>query len=544
MSTDSTRLTLGDYLIPLKQRWWLAVALAVIVTALVYVYEKHRPDLYTAGTEVYLTNTGTATGSVATNPTAVSDQATLLLTTEVAAVVAKKIGYPGSPAALAGSVSAAPTSSGDFLRLSTTQSTAAEAVLVVNAYAKEFIARNGSALVTANNGQIASLRRQITALKAEASSANKAQIASDQQEIATLQLQNDAARASATQINPATGASLIAHKTTEYAALSGIVALIGGILIVYMLYRLDPKLKRVGDASDIYAHPVLTTVINDRHILYFEDGRPGLSPKSREAFRDLRVALNLVSPGERFSKVIVTSASPGEGKSTVSRNFSLALAEAGLRVAVIDADLRRRSLAGLFGAQSTPGLTEVLAGVATLEQVKREIPIQVQVVPGLEQMAARLGRRAEELDPVRRASVTLIPAGTTPPNPSAVLESLPFRELLAELAATYDVVVLDTTPITAVSDAMPLMGEVDAIMLVARSGATDRRTAQRASELIERVPGSNIVGVVVNGVPAAEAVAYGSGYGYGYDPRPNGRAAKRREPEPIKPGIQLRQPDA
>jgi Mrp family chromosome partitioning ATPase len=217
---------------------------------------------------------------------------------------------------------------------------------------------------------------------------------------------------------------------------------------------------------------------------------------------------------------MITSAAAGEGKSTVSRNFAIALAEAGLRVALVDADLRKGSLAKQLGAQSRPGITEVLAGINTLDEVKREVPVYTEVIPGLEQMAARLGGRAADALAQSQVSLTLIPAGTIPPNPSAVLESAPFRELLRQLRGEYEIVVLDTTPVTAVSDAVPLIGEVDAVMLVARSGVTDRRTAQRASEVIERVPGSNIVGVVVNGLATAEAYAYGYGYGYqdGRDP--------------------------
>jgi receptor protein-tyrosine kinase len=530
---DAPRLTLGDYLVPVRERRWLIVALVVVITAAVYVYEAHRPKSYVASTEVYIANTAAATSSTVVDPTAVADQATLLVSTEVAAVVAQKIGYRGSPAALAGSVSAVPSATTDFITITSTQSTSAEAVRVVNAFAQEFIARNGVAQQTANDKQISALRQQLATLTGRASPASRAQKLSDQQQIEQLQLANSTALGSATQVDPATGSSQTGHNATEYAALSAMVALIGSILLAYMLYRLDPRLKRVGQAADVYAHPVLATVVQDSQILYFEGDRPGLSPRSREAFRDLRVALDLAASGHRFATVVVTSAAPGEGKSTVSRNLAIALAEAGQQVALIDADLRKSSLAKKLGAEPRPGLTEVLAGTHTLDEVKRDISLQTSIVPGLEQMSARLGgwsgTSAES-----GTSLTLIPAGTLPPNPSAVLESEPFRALLLQIAEAHDVVVLDTAPVTAVSDAMPLIGQVGAVLLVARSGSTDRRTAQRASELIARVPGSNIIGVVVNGVPNAEAAAYGYGYGSGY----GNRAAKKQSGQ----GIHLRKP--
>jgi Mrp family chromosome partitioning ATPase len=112
--------------------------------------------------------------------------------------------------------------------------------------------------------------------------------------------------------------------------------------------------------------------------------------------------------------------------------------------------------------------------------------------------------------------VTFVPAGASPPNPSAVLESAAFRSLLEHVANNHDVVVIDTSPLTAVSDVIPLLPHVNAVVLVARSGTTDRRSARHAAEVIGRVPGVNFVGIAVNDLPVAEATAYGAGYGYGY----------------------------
>ena len=439
--------------------------------------------------------------------------------------MAKQIGYSGSAGSLAGSVTATGSQTTDFITITAVQPTSAEAAKVANAFAHEFVVRNSGAQQAVNNKQIAALRHQIGLLKGPKGSPNYSQRIADIQQIEQLQLANSAATGSATQIDVAQGGAVIGHGPAEYAALAAIAALVGSILLAYMLHRLDPRMNSVGQAAEIYSHPVLATIVHDSDILHFADGEPGLSARSKESFRDLRVSLDLGLRGQRLKTVMVTSAGSSEGKSTVARNLGLALAETGRRVALVDTDLRKSSLAKKLGTDAEPGLTEVVAGENTLEEVQQSVSIETAMASSPEEAA---GVGASESSGVGRVgnTITLIPAGKAPPNPVAVLESSAFRSLLQQVVDQHDIVVIDTTPLTAVSDALPLVGQVDAVVLVARSDKTDRRTARRASELIERVPGANIVGVVVNGVPTPEAVAYGYGYGYGYGAEKTRRAAK------------------
>jgi Mrp family chromosome partitioning ATPase/capsular polysaccharide biosynthesis protein len=514
IAADSPHLTLRDYLVPIKERRWLIIAIVVAITAAVSAYESAHPKTYTATTKVYV-GQQSASGSVGAaqaTPEEMANQAVLLTSTEVAALVAKKLGYTGSPAALAASVSAAPSQTTAFITITAQGSSATEAARVANAFAQEFIVQNSSQQQAANNVQIAGLRRQLKSLKGPV---NVTQRLSVNQQIQQLQLANRTSVGAPTQIDVAQGAAATGHSVWEYAGLAAIAALIGSILLAFMLHRLDPRLKSIDQAADIYSLPVLATVAHDGDINHFHDGAPGLSARSRESFRDLRVSLALAAPGQRLATVMVTSAGSGEGKSTVARNLALALAEAGQRVALFDADLRKGSLAVKMGTEPRPGLTEVLAGLNTLDEVKTEIQVAALAVPGLEAMVDRLGSAPTEYAGAGvSVSVTIIPAGTSPANPPAVIESAAFEELLQQVADEHDVVVIDTTPVTAVSDAIPLISRVSAVLLVARSDITDRRTARRATQMIGRVPGANVVGLVVNDVPAAEAAAYGVGYGY------------------------------
>ena len=516
MTQETTRLTLRDYIAPIRARWVLVVALVVVTTAVVYVIESNRTKTYTASTKVFLGQQNVLANEPASLSTSqgVADQAVLLTSNEVAAVVAKNLRYTGSPAALGASVTATPATTTNFITITATEHTSEFAARVANAFAQEFIARNTATARASFSSQLATLEQQLATLKGAQNAAQRATVSG---QIQQLQLQeNNAVQGGATQIDIATPPPASSgHSPKLYAGLAAVAALLGSILLAYLLHRLDPKIQTIDEASDIYAHPILATVAHDGDIDFFDDGMPGLSERSRESFRELRMGLDVAARGQRFSRILITSASEAEGKSTVARNLAIALAEAGRRTALIDADLRKSSLAKRLGVDHGPGVTEVIAGASSLEDVQHQIEISELVVPGLEQMAARLGQGSNGHGPPA-AKLTLIQAGVTPPNPAAVLESDLFLELLEKVSNDHDVVVIDSTPVTAVSDALPVMPHVNAIVLVARNDRTDRRAANRAAELIGRVAGASIVGVVVNDVPAGEAAAYGMGYGYSY----------------------------
>ena len=502
-------LTLRDYVQPVRKRWKLIVGLAVVITVAVVAEYAHRSVTYSASTQVYIGQQGLNQTPGGVTPDAIANQAALLTSTETAAAVAKKIGYGGG-ASLAGTVTATPATGANLLDISATESNPQLAVTVANAFAHEFITENASAEIRSNNQQISALKKQLARLKGSANASTRQTLAG---EIQSLDAASASAVGAATQINVATSAA--AHKPSllKYGLLALLGSLIGGILFSYVLERLDPRFKTIHDAEVAYGYPVLSSVAHDPKIEQFVGDRPALSARSREAFRDLRVALDLNALGGPYKTILVTSAVPAEGKSTVSRNLALALAESERRVVLLDADLRRPRLHESLGVSSDRGLSDLLAGRHSLEDVTIGIEM---AVPGLR------GRRVSASDqsglaPGFRAVpfMSFIPAGPSVPNPPAVIGSQTFQDLIVELRGRYDAVVIDSTPIVAVSDAIPIIQQVDAVVLVVRN-ATDARSALRASELIERVPGAKIAGLVVNDVSEAQVMAYGYGYGYGY----------------------------
>lgn len=205
-----------------------------------------------------------------------------------------------------------------------------------------------------------------------------------------------------------------------------------------------------------------------------------------EAFRVLRTNLQFMGLDEPLKSVVITSASPGEGKSTSAANLAVAFAQAGQNTCLVDADLRRPTVAKLFGVDNWIGLTSALISQDGLEGT-----VQPSRVPGL----------------------TLLTSGPVPPNPAELLGSQRMADLLAELEAKFDVVIIDTPPVLAVTDAAILAPKTGGVVLVVRSGEVPRQQVQRAREALETVR-ARILGVTLSGVKAEGRDGY---YYYSYE---------------------------
>ena len=248
-------------------------------------------------------------------------------------------------------------------------------------------------------------------------------------------------------------------RTTEQAqAISGLPPL-GMIPLGSKTAREGAASKRLMLASSNEAVELITHV------------RP--QSQMAESYRALRTSLLLSHLGAPPKVIMVTSALPQEGKSTTSINCAVVLAQKGVRVLLIDCDLRRPSIHKTLGMGPRSGLSNVLTGSITLKQA-------ITVAPTL-------------------PNLDVLPAGTPPPNPAELLASTNMRDVLAELRDKYDHIVLDTPPTLSVTDAVVLSPRADAIVLVIRSGSTTKQALRRSRDILMQV-NARVSGVLLNAV--------------------------------------------
>ncbi|WP_022869707.1 polysaccharide biosynthesis tyrosine autokinase [Yaniella halotolerans] len=275
--------------------------------------------------------------------------------------------------------------------------------------------------------------------------------------------------------------------------LNGVVGLILGtvlsLIAAILRALLDTRLRTVDEVEAAANAPVLAGIAYDRDI----DKRPlvvhsaRLNPRA-ESFRSLRTNLQFVATEDGARVFAISSSVPDEGKTTTAANLAIALAETGASVVLVDADLRKPSIASIMGLEGGAGLTDVLIGRAELRDV---------------------------LQPWGRAELAVLPSGQIPPNPSELLGSAAMQRVVNALGETVDYVVIDTPPILPVTDAAVVSRFATGTMLVAAAGSTKQLEVEAAVEKLA-VSGVRLLGVVVTKLPTKGPDSYSYGtYTYG-----------------------------
>lgn len=280
-----------------------------------------------------------------------------------------------------------------------------------------------------------------------------------------------------------------------YLALGAAAGLIIGILIAILRETLETRIRNENDLKQVTDVAVLGGIgfdpnAKDNPLTVHAD------PQSRraESFRTLRTNLSFLEVARAERSFVITSSIQSEGKSTTGANLAIALADAGFRVLLVDADLRRPTVADYMGLEGAIGLTDVLIGRAELWDV---------------------------MQPWGMAGLFVLPAGHVPPNPSELLGSTRMSQLIAELNESFDVVLFDSPPLLPVTDAAILAKKVGGTIMVVAAGRTHKNQLRGALAALANV-GAPVSGIVLTMLPTKGSDAgYELGYGtYGYEPDP------------------------
>ena len=274
----------------------------------------------------------------------------------------------------------------------------------------------------------------------------------------------------------------IRPKRVQSMIFAALIGLFVGLCLALLQEFLDDRINTVADADRLLQLPSLGYV----PALSAADARllpqmKGMDPAS-ESYRVLRTNIHFATVDAPARTLLVTSSSPGEGKTTTAANLAFAMAMDGKKVILVDTDLRRPSLHTLLDLPAVPGLTDVLLGRAPLQPV--------EVMSGL----------------------SVLPAGSTPPNPGELLNSRKFRNLVLELTEQAEIVIFDSPPALVAADAAILASQMDGTIIVVETGSTKKASARRTLALLKQARAA-VLGVAYNKMRSADAPGY---YYYNY----------------------------
>lgn len=547
-------MDLNEYLRLLRRRWKLLAACVLVaaIAAFLTTPETPRNDTVTYSATHQLLRDSSAIA-----PQALATVALFIKTGEVPARVADRIDYGGNPAVLAAGVVVEADESVGSLEITATGNSRSQAVDRANIFAEETLALLGEQATAAQQEQIervnddmATLQTDIDRLDSEIEQAEAAGestalleaerdsklrrygAAIDQQQQVLDQPAPTAGyitlQPALTELTTVEGGGFSAPRSrTARTAIAAFIGLLLGLAAVLLIERLDTRLHEVDDIGDAFGLPVVAEVplVASRrreHVMAARDPMSALA----ESYRTLRSSL-LLSPitplGLAIDKqprtgepevILITSAAPGDGKTTTVANLAVTMAESGRTVLVLGCDFRRPEIHGYFDRPSTPGIADVLT--------KDEGTALADVVVGTDVPGVYLAPSGERL----RSFGDVAAAG---------------RDLVAEARKLADIVIIDTPPALATNDASELIPASDAVVVVARIDKTTSDGARRTRFLLDRLS-APVAGVVVVG--AAEAPGSYSEYGRYYTTPERGRRRKRGGGSHLPSDPSSRDPDS
>ncbi len=451
-------MTLREVLAALRAAWWLPAAGLLVGLATALLVSLVQTPVYTSYIQFFVSTRGGSTTSDAFQGSQFSQErvtsyAQLVAGDELADRVVERLDLDRAPSEVSGGVSASAVADTVLIDVTVTDPSPEMAQRIADAIGQEFPSYVDE-LETPDDGSVSPITVTVTA-------------------------------------QPQVPGSPTSPQTARNAVLGALVGLLVGAALAVLRSRLDRSVRDPDETARLAGAPVIGTVLRDEVLGKQHTIDRVANTRTAEAYRQLRNNLQFLKVDEPPKVIMVTSALPSEGKTTVVINLGLALADTGRRVTIVEADLRKPKVTRYLGLVGGVGLTNVLAGSAEVDDVVQQHG---------------------------EGDLYVIGAGPTPPNPGELLSSSHMFSLLDKLRAENDFVLVDAPPLLPVADSTGLAVFMDGVLLSVRYGSTRKEQLQQAAATLERV-GATTLGVVLNIVPpkAELATAYGYGYRYGYE---------------------------
>lgn len=407
-----------------------------------------------------------------------------------------------------GAISVEPAPNTDLLTFTAIWPNGPQATALANEYARQYVAYRRALDTTSLVSARKELERRIEELRA--GNLRRSQLVNtlveQEQQLRTLEALRTE---NAVVLREALGALQTQPRPKRAAVLGLVLGLMLGMALAFVRDAFDIRVKSSSEVAERLGLPLLARLpapsrgMRSRRNLVMLSNRTGTAA---EAFRMLRTNLEFVNLDRGARSMMVTSALEQEGKSTTVANLAIALMRAGHRVALVDLDLRRPSLARLFGLrEDSPGLTTVLAGKTPLRKALRPV-LGGDLDYGRPAPAG--AANGSSAGNGTGGSLTLLPTGPTPPDPGEFIATAGLPQLLRQLSQEFEFVLADAPPLLSVGDAMALSASVDAMIVVVRLGIVKRPALEELRRALHMCPTVKL-GYVATGTELEE--------GYGYD---------------------------